>query len=168
MSRYVMSVVMLVFVFALTLASFDPWDLLIGLVISVAVLLLFRPLLESHRLTHGSRPEPPPWRRIVGFLPFVIAVLWEVLIGTWQVGLITLHIKPIANPGIVTVPIGDRTPIGVAVFGIATTLAPGTLLLDIDWRNHVMVIHTIDASDPDGFRAAQTRFYDRWQRHVFP
>jgi multicomponent Na+:H+ antiporter subunit E len=168
MSRYLMSVVMLVFVFALTLASFDLWDLVIGLVISVAVLQLFRPLLESHRLTRGGRPAPPPWRRVVRFVPFVIAVFWEVMVGTWQVALITLHIKPIGNPGIVTVPIGDRTPIGVAVFGLATTLAPGTLLLDIDWRNRVMVIHAIDASDPDGFRAAQAKFYDRWQRHVFP
>src|SRR5215211_4198776 len=93
MSRYVLSVVMLVLVFALTLASFDPWDLVIGLVISVAVLQLFRPLLESHRLPRGGRSVPPPWRRVIGFAPFVIAVIWEVTIGTWQVALITLHIK---------------------------------------------------------------------------
>jgi multicomponent Na+:H+ antiporter subunit E len=168
MSRYLLSVLMLVLIFALTLASFDPWDLLIGLVISVAVLQLFRPLLESQRLTKSGRPAPRPWRRMVGFGPFVIAVIWEVIVGTWHVALITLHIRPLGNAGIVTVPIGDRTPIGVAVFGLATSLAPGTLLLDIDWRNRVMVIHAIDASDPDGFRSAQARFYDRWQRHVFP
>jgi multicomponent Na+:H+ antiporter subunit E len=168
MSRYMVSVSMLVLVFALTLASFDPWDLVIGLVISVAVLRLFRPLLQSRRLTRGGRPAPSPWRRVAGFVPFVIVVLWEVLIGTWQVALIVLHVKPLGKPGIISVPIGDRTPIGVAVFGLATTLAPGTLLLDIDWRNRVMLIHAIDASDPDGFRAAQALFYDRWQRHVFP
>jgi multicomponent Na+:H+ antiporter subunit E len=101
-------------------------------------------------------------------VPFVIVVLWEVLVGTWRVALVVLHIKPIAKSGIVSVPIGDRTPIGVAILGLATTLAPGTLLLDIDWRNRVMLIHALDASDPDRFRAAQAQFYDRWQRHVFP
>jgi multisubunit Na+/H+ antiporter MnhE subunit len=168
MSRYVISVFTLVMVFALTLASFDPWDLAIGLVISVAVLQLFRPLLERQRLTQGGRPVPPPWRRIVGFPPFVLAVFWEVLLGTAQVALVVLHIRPIGKPGIVSVPIGDRSPIGIAVYGLATTLAPGTLLLDVDWRNHVMIVHVIDATDPDKFLAAQEHFYNRWQRHVFP
>jgi multisubunit Na+/H+ antiporter MnhE subunit len=168
MSRYLISVVLLVLVYALTLASFHPADLLIGLIISVAVLQLFRPLLENQRLTRGGQPAPHPWRRTVAFVPFLIMVLWEIIVGTWRVALVVLHLRPLVAPGIVSVPIGDRTPIGIAVFGLATTLAPGTVLLHIDWRKRVMLIHVLDASDPDAVRAEQAHFYERWQRPVFP
>ena len=79
-----------------------------------------------------------------------------------------LHVRPLNHPGIVAVPIAERSPLGVAVSGLATTLSPGAFLVDVDWEQRVMLIHVLDASDPDEVRADHQRFYRRWQRHVFP
>jgi multisubunit Na+/H+ antiporter MnhE subunit len=89
-----------------------------------------------------------------------------VLKGTWEVALITLHIKPLVEPGVVKLPVGERTPNGVAVLGLVTTLSPGAFLIEAN--KEFMLIHVIDASDPDAFREDREDFYRRYQRKVFP
>jgi multicomponent K+:H+ antiporter subunit E/multicomponent Na+:H+ antiporter subunit E len=42
------------------------------------------------------------------------------------------------------------------------------VLVDVDWVRRDLVVHVIDASDPDGVRQRLQRFYDRYQRRVFP
>jgi multisubunit Na+/H+ antiporter MnhE subunit len=149
----------LVFVYALTLASFALWDLAIGAVLATGLVVLF-----------GIAPVggPPLWKRLAYFVPMALTVAWEMLRGTWQVALVVLGIRPLTAPGIVAVPIGERSDTGVAVSGIATTLSPGTLLVDVDDEARTMLIHTMDASDPAKVIADHQRFYGRWQRHVFP
>jgi len=66
------------------------------------------------------------------------------------------------------VPIGERTTSGVAVSALTTTMSPGEVLVDIDWERGVMLIHVLDARDPDAVRARHLRFYERYQRRVFP
>jgi multisubunit Na+/H+ antiporter MnhE subunit len=95
-------------------------------------------------------------------------VLWDITTGTWEVALVTLHLRPLVKPGIVAVPIENRTPLGVAVSALATTLSPGTFLVDVDWEKRVMLIHAIDASDPDVVREALQHMYRRYQSKVFP
>ena len=72
------------------------------------------------------------------------------------------------HPGIVAVPIGERTKLGVVVTGVTTSLAPGSILLDVDWQRNMMLIHVIDASDPDQVRAHMQELYDGYQRKVWP
>ena len=54
------------------------------------------------------------------------------------------------------------------VTGITTSLAPGSIVLDVDWDRNMMLVHVIDASDPDQVRADMQDLYDRYQRKVFP
>ncbi|MGI9252635.1 MAG: Na+/H+ antiporter subunit E, partial [Thermomicrobiales bacterium] len=70
--------------------------------------------------------------------------------------------------GIVRVPYGDRTPQGVVVSGIVMTLAPGTVLVDLDDERQEMIVHAIDASNPDQIIDDLQTFYERRQRKVFP
>jgi multicomponent Na+:H+ antiporter subunit E len=162
--RLLIWVVFLTTVYLLMLASVDPWDLLQGLLLAVALLLLFR------RFLFDGRPAPLPHllRRVLALGPFMLAVLRDILIGTWNVLLIVLHLRPLRTPGIVVVPIGERTPSGVAVSSLATTLSPGSFLVDVDWDRRVMLLHVIDASDPDAVRAEQQLLYERYQRQIFP
>ncbi len=164
MIRLLLSLVFLTLVYALTLASFQPWDLLIGAALSGMLLLWFKRFLFGRRL----QPLPGLHRRMLAFVPFAGAVLYDMMAGTWQVVLIVLHIRPLQCPGIVAVPIEDRTPLGVTVSALATTLSPGTFLVDVDWDRRVMLFHVIDATDPDAVRANLQNFYRRYQRHVFP
>ena len=159
----VFTIALLTLVYALVLGSFAPPDLLMGVVISGALVFMTR------RLAFREKPASPDLlRRFLYFWPFAVAEAWNIVTGTLSVALVTLHIRPLTSPGIVTVPIGDRTPAGVAVSSMATTLSPGTFLVDVDWENDVMLIHCIDASDPDEVRREHQEFYRKWQSKVFP
>ena len=149
--------------YALVLGSFALPDLVMGVGISGALVFLTR------RLTFREKPSSTDLlRRFLYFWPFLVAEVWNIVTGTWSVALVTLHIRPLVSPGIVAVPIGDRTPAGVAISSMATTLSPGTFLVDVDWENDMMLIHCIDATDPDEVRREHQEFYSKWQSRVFP
>jgi multicomponent K+:H+ antiporter subunit E/multicomponent Na+:H+ antiporter subunit E len=99
---------------------------------------------------------------------FTAAVLADVAGGTWDVSLRVMHVRPVRRPGFIRVPLGPRSDRGAAVSALVTTLSPGTVLVDIDWERRDLLLHVIDASDPDALRARHQRFYDRYQRRVFP
>ena len=164
MKRALLSLLLLTLVYALVLASFAPWDLALGAALSGALLLLAR-----RSIFGGSfAPLPGLLGRVLAFGPFAAAVLRDAAVGTWYVTLAVLHLRPLERPGIVAVPIGERTRVGVAVAALVTTISPGEFLVDVDWRKRVMLIHSIDAADPEEVRRSHEDFYQRYQRRVFP
>jgi multisubunit Na+/H+ antiporter MnhE subunit len=56
----------------------------------------------------------------------------------------------------------------VAVWAVVTGLPPGSFFVDVDGERGVVMIHILDASDPEAFRRQQEEFYRRYQRAVFP
>jgi len=164
MSRFLLSVAGLTVVYLLVLASRDPWDLLLGAVAAAGLLWGVRGFV------FGGRPRPIGGlgRRLVAAVPFLAATLRDIVRGTWRVALTVLHLRPLRRPGIVAVPIGERTPTGVAVSCLVLSLSPGEVLVDIDWAKREMLIHALDASDPDAVREEIQAFYRRYQRYVFP
>jgi multisubunit Na+/H+ antiporter MnhE subunit len=164
LTRIIFALVLLTITYALTLASFHPWDVLMGLLLSAGLLLASRAFL------FGEEPPPLPAfpRRAIAFFPFAVMVLWDVMVGTWYVAQVALRLRPLVQPGIVVVPIEERTPNGVAVCSLVTTLSPGSFLVDVDWQRGIMLFHNIDAGDPDAVRKSHRHFYERYQRHVFP
>jgi multicomponent Na+:H+ antiporter subunit E len=167
--RYVFAVVALTLVYALALASFQPWDLLIGAGLSTALLFSFRRIaFETDSNSGSARRRPRLLRRVVAFVPFCLAVFRDILVGTWEVVLVVLHLRPLESSGIVAVPIGDRTPTGVAVWALVTGLPPGSFFVDVDRGRGVALIHVIDARDSEAIREQHQDFYHRYQRKVFP
>ncbi len=164
MTRAAFSLVLLTLVYAFVLASFSPWDLAFGALLSGILLYAFRGYV------FGGEPAPLPGLlgRMLAFWPFVFVVFRDTIVGTWQVTQVTLHLKPIGKPGVVAVPIGERTPVGVAVSALVTTISPGAVLIDVDWGEGVMLIHAMDASDPGEIRRSHEYFYQRYQKKVFP
>lgn len=159
-----LALALLAIVYLLTLASFDPLDIAAALLISAATLAGLRRFL----LTGPPLAAREVARRAIHLPAFALAVTWEVVAGTWHVALIVSGVRPLTRPGIIELPIGERTPNGVAVSALAISLSPGELVIDVDWPRRVMLVHVIDATDPDGIREHQARFYERFQRGVFP
>ena len=164
LGRYVLAIALLTLVYALMLASFAPLDLLLGAAISATLLFLSRRFVFGDASREAGRLPG----RLAAFLPFAAAALWDVLRGTWRVSLVTLHIRTLTEPGVVAVPVGERTEAGITVSGMVTTLSPGTFLVDVDQERGAMLIHTIDASDPEALRRTHQEFYERYQKRVFP
>lgn len=164
MRRSVSTVVLLAVIYLLTLASSDWVDLLFGVLFGTLLVAGLAGRLSG--APAGGRP--PIMTRILGFPIFAGAVIADVLAGAWDVTLRVVGLRRLEAPGIVRVPIGDRSDRGVAISALATTLSPGTVFVDVDHERGDMLLHVIDASDPDAVRAQLQRFYDRYQRRVFP
>jgi multicomponent Na+:H+ antiporter subunit E len=166
--RYVLAVVLLTLVYALALGDLYALDLVFGAGLATALVLVSRNFVFGADGAAAAGKAPPFARRILAFMPFCAVVLWEVALGTWEVALVTLRLRPLTRPGIVAVPIGERTVVGQAVWAITTGLPPGSFFVDIDRERGVALIHVLDASDPDAFRRHQDHFYRRYQSKVFP
>jgi multicomponent Na+:H+ antiporter subunit E len=161
-NRAVLALVLLTATYVLVLASLDPVDVLLGAGVAVGVLLVF------HTFLFGGRPSSIGGltARVVALPRFVWAVLLDITVGTWRVAAVVLGIRPLTHPGIVLVPLEDRSEMGTVVSAFAATLAPGEYLVDIDWERRQMLMHVLDASDPDAVRGQFSDFYRRYQRRV--
>lgn len=146
-------------VFGLVVSDFSWENMVVALTLSGSLMVLFRRQLVP-------RPLPPNGLalHLIIYSPVLFWFLFiDVLKGTWQVVSITLGIRPLVQPGIVKLPIGAHTPAGVGPVGFFVTLSPGTFLVDVDWEEDVMLVHSIDASDPDGVRKDAEKYYRLWE-----
>lgn len=158
--RHLPIALLLAAVYCLALGSVHPVDVGTGVLIG---------LLTMWALGLSGTVSPGDWvRRALAFPAFALAVAGEVASGTVQVGAVVLGLREAPTPGVVAVPIEERTSLGVAVAALTLTLSPGEVLVDVDWEGRRMLIHTIDATDPDQLRARHRHLYERYQRRVFP
>lgn len=159
--RQLPAVGVLALVYCLAVGSVHVLDVAAGAVVGLLA-------LRSLGLASGSPPLGDLARRAAAFPAFALAVGRAVIAGTVQVALIVLGVRSTPPAGIVAVPLEERTPIGVAVAALTLTLSPGEVLVGVDWERRRMLIHAIDASDPDALRARHRHLYERFQRRVFP
>jgi multisubunit Na+/H+ antiporter MnhE subunit len=84
------------------------------------------------------------------------------VIGSWRVARFCLGWR--AAPGFVEIPRGDRSPIEVALWGVLTGEAPDEVVVDVDEVRGVLIVHLVDAADPDAVRERHRRAHDRLRR----
>lgn len=158
-----LAVLMLGIVYVLMLGSLDPRDLLVGVLVGGG-LVWWR--------THDRPPAPMSastfLRRAAAFPRFVLAVFRAVVVGTWQMSLVVLRLRPHDRGGIIAVPMRERSVSAVVIQGLMETLSPGSVLIELDWTDRLMLIHIMDATDPVGAVAERQAFYERYQKPVFP
>jgi multisubunit Na+/H+ antiporter MnhE subunit len=163
-TRLLVSAGLLTAVYALAIGSADPWDVATGAAIALALTVAARSLVFAGPGRSLHALPGTLW----ALLALAGIVIRDIVTGTWRVALVVLHLRPLAAPGIVAVPLGERTRQGTAVSGLLLSIAPGEYLVEVDWERRLMLVHVIDASDPEEIRGRMRRNYDRYQRKVFP
>lgn len=164
MIQVILLLAMLTATYALTVTSFAWEDLAMGFGLSVVLLAVFRKAMLPETLQSPGRTlEAVVWLPI-----YILQVIWSIVIGTLTVAAVVVGVRKLEHPGIVKVPMGDRTEGGVAVTELALTLSPGSFIVENNWEERVMYIHVLDASDPDAVREEFQTMYERYQRHVVP
>lgn len=149
----------LTLVYALVLASFAWQDLLFGALLSIGLLWTYR-----RTLFPGSLPEGRLVLHIIVFAPKFLGLLaWDIITGTWQVTTFVLGLKTLDHPGILKIPLGNHSRAGTGIVSLFITLSPGSFLVDIDWEERMMLVHVIDASDPDSTREDVEKYYRLWE-----
>ena len=70
------------------------------------------------------------------------------------------------QPGFVEIPRDGRSRHAVALWGVLTGEAPDEVPVDVDEERDVLIVHLVDASDPDAVRERHRLAYERAQRKV--
>lgn len=166
MTRPIVAVAGLAAVYALMLVSVDPVDVATGALIASLLLLGLRRFL---RLGGDGAWGPADFLRGFARLPaFAAVVTGDTIRGTWDVALVVVGLRPADRSGVVEIPFDGRTPAGAVVSGLTATISPGEVLIDIDEQRRVILLHVLDARDPDAIREKHRHRYERWQRGVAP
>jgi multisubunit Na+/H+ antiporter MnhE subunit len=142
-------------VYLLVLTSVAPGDVLVGIGLGLGVALSLR---RRGSTAHGTPVlERLPATAVVAFQTAV-----EMVRGSWRVALFCLGRRP--GPGFVEIPRERRSRHETALWGVLTGEAPDEVVVDAG--RDVLVVHLVDARDPDAVRARHAAAHERWQRKV--
>lgn len=145
--------------FCMMVGDFSWQNILVGSGITAALMHIFRAQIVP-------RPLPPVGlsMHILLYTPVLFYYLFvDILRGTWQVMKVSLGIEPLRRPGIIKYPIPTKSHYGAGPVGYFITLSPGSFLVDIDWEENVLLVHVLDASDPDALRRDAEKYYRLWE-----
>ena len=148
-------------VYLLVLTSAKPGDVLTGGVLAVAVAFALRP-----RQVGQARAEAAPLERVCAAGAVAAGTALEMVRGSWRV--VRFCLGAPARPGFVEIPRGARSRVNVAMWGVLTGEAPDEVVVDVDEARDVLIVHLLDAGDPDAVRARHRRTYENHQRKVVP
>jgi len=70
------------------------------------------------------------------------------------------------RPGLVEIPRDGRSRHAVALWGVLTGEAPDEVPVDVDEERDVLIVHLVDAGDPDAVRERHRRAWEQAQRKV--
>ena len=162
MSALLLRVTALTAIYLLVLTSLAPGDIAVGIVLSLVLVAAGRRIRPV-----GPPASVPLGRRLQGVPSLVGGTLVDLGRSTWRTAIWCL--SPRRTPaGLVTVPIPACAAPSAAAWGVRVGLTPDTVVVELDNEVGRMLLHVIDAREPDAVRAEQLDSYERRQRRVFP
>jgi multisubunit Na+/H+ antiporter MnhE subunit len=138
-------------VYLLVLTSLHPGDVVAAAVLGLAVAVWLRP---RHARTTPAAPVSA--RGVARMLAETAA---EMVRGSWRTARFCLGAP--AAPGLVEIPRGDRSRLEVAAWGVLTGEAPDEFPVDVDEERGVLIVHVLDASDPEAVRERHRENHER-------
>jgi multicomponent K+:H+ antiporter subunit E len=112
--------------------------LLIGCLLAVAVPALTQPFW----------PDPPrlvrPWRG----LRFLAVFALDIVTANLRVARRVLGPLQRLSPALIEVPLDLRDPFLATLLGSIVSLTPGTVAIDVDQQRWLLLVHALDAPDP--------------------
>ncbi len=152
----------------LTLTLIVVWQMLVnkltlGNLLLGTILGLIIPVITSPYWPNRPRLRSVP--RIIGY---VLLVIWDIIVANVQVAYIILF-KANANikPAWISIPLDIRTPEAITVLAGTITLTPGTVSSDLSADGRSLLVHCLDAPDPDSVRDDIKNRYERRLKEIF-
>ncbi|OBK20081.1 Na+/H+ antiporter subunit E [Mycobacterium asiaticum] len=153
-------------VYLLALTSLKPGDIVLGLVLASLIVGLGG-AIGGRDARPGRPPGTSVLRRLAGLPGLIFFTAVDMGRGSWHVAQYCLGLRPM-TPGLVTVPIEPNMPTSATAWAIRVGLSPDSVVVDVDDKTGELLLHVLDARDPDAVRRAQAASYRRAQRSVFP
>jgi multisubunit Na+/H+ antiporter MnhE subunit len=156
-------VVALTGLYLLIVSSTKIGDIATGAVLAALVVAVGR----RHRRTSAPTSARATLRRLAGVPALIGGTFVDVVTGSAQVIRCCLLRPP--DPGLVWLPTGPTTsPASFAAWGIRLGITPNTVVVDVDEERGAVLVHVLDARDPETVRDEQLASYRSRQQRVFP
>ncbi len=135
----------------------------IGSLVMAVILATVIPLITAPYWQHRPRLNS-----LAGLIGYVILVLWDVVIANIQVAKIILFMpRDRIQSAWVRVPIELKSPEAIALLAGTITMTPGTVTADMSACGRVLLIHSLNAPDPDAVRDEIKSRYETRLKRIF-
>ena len=116
------------------------------------------------RVTAAWWPDRPNGFRLGKMAVYCMIVIWDIMVANVQVAWIVLT-RPNSKlrPTWVVIPLELRQPEAITILAGTITLTPGTVSADLSDEGHSLLVHALDAADPD---AVRDEIKDRYERRL--
>jgi multisubunit Na+/H+ antiporter MnhE subunit len=158
MRRVIAQALFLMGIYLLVMTSAKPGDAAVGLLLGLGVAVWLRP-------PGGTTSTPRPGA-LLALGRALAQTAGEIVLGSWRTARFCL--RGGGDPGFVEIPRAGRSPQAVALWGVLTGEAPDEVPVDVDDERDVLIVHLVDAGDPDAVRERHRRAYERAQREAVP
>ncbi|MEM6587737.1 MAG: Na+/H+ antiporter subunit E [Pseudomonadota bacterium] len=120
-------------------------------------------------MTSAFWPERPPITRPWRLFSYAGLVIWDIILANIQVAMIVLFkSNEKMQPNWVNIPLELRTPEAIAILAGTITLTPGTVSADLSEDGTSLLVHALDAPDPDAVRDEIKQRYEARLMEIFP
>ncbi|MBY6138684.1 Na+/H+ antiporter subunit E [Leisingera daeponensis] len=119
-------------------------------------------------VTQPFWPNRPNLRRPLKVAEYILVVLTDIVQANIIVARIVLF-KPNTDrrPNWITVPLELKTPEAITALAGTITMTPGTLSADVSDEGHALLVHCLDAPNPDAVRDEIKQRYERRLMEIF-
>lgn len=152
----------------LTLLLIVVWQMLVNDVTAGSLVLGLIFALVIPILTGPYWPDRPKLKHPLKFLGFAMIVLWDICVANLVVARIILFRR---NAEIrsrwISVPLDLTSPEAITVLAGTITMTPGTVSSDISACGRALLVHCLDADDPNAIRDQIKDRYERRLKEIF-
>ncbi|WP_027259297.1 MULTISPECIES: Na+/H+ antiporter subunit E [Leisingera] len=119
-------------------------------------------------VTQPYWPNRPKLRHPLKIAEYILVVLLDIVQANIIVARIVLF-KPNADrrPNWITIPLDLKTPEAITALAGTITMTPGTLSADVSDEGHALLVHCLDAPNPDAVRDEIKQRYERRLMEIF-
>ncbi len=149
---------LLVIVWQMLINYVSLGTLVFGLILGIAIPLLTTPYW----------PDRPKLKNPLMIVEFILVVLWDIVVANIVVAktiLFTSNAK--MHSTWITLPLDLRSPEAITVLAGTITMTPGTVSSDLSADGRSLLIHCLDAPDPDDVRDTIKHRYERRLKEIF-
>ncbi|MGV6802658.1 MAG: Na+/H+ antiporter subunit E [Ruegeria sp.] len=119
-------------------------------------------------ITQPYWPDRPVLRNWPMVVEYMIVVLWDIVMANITVARIILFKRDAdREPNWISVPLELRTPEAITVLAGTITMTPGTVSCDLSSQGHCLLVHCLDAPDPEAVRDQIKQRYERRLKEIF-
>jgi len=113
-------------------------------------------------------PDRPQGFRAIKMLSYIMLVIRDIVVANIEVAWIILtKSNDDIRPAWVEVPLDLRTPEALTILAGTITLTPGTVSADFSNEGNSLLVHALDAPDPDAVRDEIKNRYERRLKEIF-